>query len=117
MSGEDLGGRLITEEELAKHLGFSNVDELRRWDTEMGKKVSTLEQQLYQANRDKDNFLWQGQRMQKVLEKLVEPLLDQVNQSYLPPKDEIAQTLKALKVVCNKEADCGGEIRKLLEKL
>jgi hypothetical protein len=115
MGGKDLVGKPVSEEEVAKGLGFSSVDELRRWDTEMGQKVSDLEYKLSQANSDKENFKWTGLRMMKVLE-MVEPLLAQMNESYLPPKPEITEKLKAVRVVLGKEVDWGNTLEWLWER-
>lgn len=109
MGGENVFGRPVTEEEVAKDLGFSSVEELRRWDTEMGKKVSDLEYKLSQANSDKESFKWTGLRMMKVL-AMVEPLLEGLKGMGLPPEEELDKTLKAVRVVLGKEVDWGNTL-------
>ncbi len=68
----DMVGTPVTEAEVAADLGFADVFEMRRWDTEMGQKVAELERQLRIAESDRDNFRWHGKRMQVVLERLAE---------------------------------------------
>lgn len=115
MGGKDLVGKPVSEEEVAKHLGFSNVDELRRWDTEMGQKVGNLERKLYERNNDAENFKWTGLRMMKVLE-LVEPLLQGLKGMGLPPEEELNKVLKAVRVVLGKEVDWGNTLEWLWKR-
>ncbi len=70
----DIAGTPITEAEAAVSLGFADVHEMHRWDTEMGQKVADLEQKLRTAESDRDNFRWHGKRMQVVLEKIAKHL-------------------------------------------
>jgi hypothetical protein len=67
---QDLVGKVVSEEEAATGLGFSSVHEMRRWDTEMGRKVANLEEKLREAISDRDRFQWHGKKMMVVLEKV-----------------------------------------------
>ncbi len=68
----DMIGTPVTEAEVATDLGFADVFEMRRWQTECGQKVADLEQKLRTAESDRDNFRWHSRRMQVVLERLAE---------------------------------------------
>jgi hypothetical protein len=70
----DLEGRPVSEEEAAASLGFADVHEMRRWDTEMGRKVADLEDRLRGAEAECDGYRWQMRRMMAVL-KRIEPTL------------------------------------------
>jgi len=64
----DLEGTVVSLEEAAKDLGFKDVFELRRWQTEAGQKISELERQLSEAKRDAASFRWHLRRHGVVLE-------------------------------------------------
>jgi hypothetical protein len=66
----DLEGTPVTEAEVATDLGFADVHEFRKWQTECGQKVADVEQKLREAANDRDNFRWHGKRMQVVLERI-----------------------------------------------
>jgi hypothetical protein len=74
MRPDDLEGRPVSEEEAAVGLGFADVREFRRWQTEQGQRVAELENRLRGAERDRDCFLWHVKRMRTVLGK-IEPTL------------------------------------------
>ncbi len=69
---QDIIGTEVTEAEVAIDLGFADVHEMRRWETEMGQKVADLEEKLRTTESDRDNFRWHGKRMQVVLERIEE---------------------------------------------
>ena len=68
----DFEGKVVSEEEAAISLGFANVFEMRRWQTEMGHEVAELKTKLRHAEIDRDNFKWHLKRQQVVLEKCEE---------------------------------------------
>ena len=67
---EYMTGKVVSEAEAAAGLGFADVFEFRRWQTEMGQKVADVEEKLRAAANDRDSFRWHGKRMQVVLEKV-----------------------------------------------
>ena len=100
---EDLEGKVVSEEEAAKGLGFADVTEFRRWQTDLGTKVSELEYALKQAEREIRGFQWHGLRMQRVLERLRDLLKS--GQS-IPVND----ALLAIGVVCGGAVDWDNEV-------
>ena len=118
---KDLQGTVVSEEEVAKGLGFKDVFELRRWQTDLGHQMMEAQAKLREAESDRDNFRWVGRRMMKVLEK-AEPLLMRLQDAYKVFNQETAgagqsgspeaktladvtKVLLALRVVCGlKEA-------------
>lgn len=92
-------GVVVSEEEVAKHLGFNSVEELRRWDTELGKKAADLEYALSQAKNEAERFRWHGRRMQAILEQ-VAPVLEGLE---MGDEAHINKLLLAINVVCGKQ--------------
>lgn len=92
-------GRPVTEEEVAKHLGFNSVEELRRWDTETGRKNAELEYALSQAKQEAERFRWHGRRMQVILEQ-VAPVLEGLE---IGDEEYTKKLLLAINVVCGKQ--------------
>ncbi len=70
----ELIGRPVSEDEVATDLGFADVIEMRRWETEMGQKLADLERKIRDIENERDRFLWHGTRMQVVLEKIAESI-------------------------------------------
>ncbi len=76
---KSIQGEIVSESEVAADLGFADVFEMRRWQTEMGHKVADLEHELRQAINERDRFRWNLRRTIVVLEKIIEadpPLSD-----------------------------------------
>jgi len=92
-------GVVVSEEEVAKHLGFNSVEELRRWDTELGKKASELEYALSCAKQEAERFRWHGRRMQAILEQ-VAPVLEGLE---MGDEEHTKKLLLAINVVCGKK--------------
>ena len=105
-------GELISEEEASKNLGFKDIIEFRRWQTEEGVARMELEAKLRAAESDRDNFKWHGKRMQKVLEfieeKDVKPIEQIVGQS---DEDYIKWMVR---VVLGKEVDWDNKLKEFL---
>lgn len=68
--GEYMRGKPVSEVEAAVGLGFADVFEMRRWETEAGQKVANLEVELRAAIGDRDSFRWHLRRMMVVLERV-----------------------------------------------
>ena len=96
---EDIQGRIVSEEEVAGQLGFANVFEFRRWQTDIGNKLSEAERALYNSKQDAETFRWHGRRMQAVLEMIDDHLQ---NGTAVENKDRI---LLAIGVVCGSAVD------------
>ena len=95
-----MDGKVVTEEEVAIGLGFANVTELKRWETELGQKNAELEHAIYTAKNDLKNFGWHGRRMMVVLEKAKEYIAKGTNDEAEKAKLELA-----IGVVTNKAVD------------
>jgi len=89
----------VSEEEVAKGLGFNSVEELRRWDTELGRKNGELEYALSQAKQEAERFRWHGRRMQAVLEQ-VAPVLEGLE---MGDEELTKKLLLAINVVSGKQ--------------
>lgn len=106
---KDIEGVVVSEEEVAKHLGFHTVEEYRRWNTELGKKAADLEYALLQAQQEAKRFRWHGKRMQAILEKItpvLEGILDDPGGWPASPyanEEYIKKLLLAINVVCGKQ--------------
>lgn len=96
--GGDMIGTPVSEEEVALGLGFKDVNEMHRWDTEQGQKIFELENKLRTTESDARNFQWHGKRMMLVLNKVKEHLMGEGNLS----KEEL---ILAIGVVTGKEVD------------
>jgi len=100
MSKYDLNGEIVSEQEVATDLGFADIDEFRRWQTEMISKVVELERKLKQAEDEWVRFQAVGKKMQRVLERaraFLECDLDK-----LVPRDDL---LLAIRIVNGKAVD------------
>lgn len=106
--GGDMVGKPVSEEEVALALGFKDVNEMRRWDTEQGQKVFELENKLRTSESDARNFQWHGRRMMLVLEKVKEHLMGEGNLSE-------AELVLAIGVVTGKEVDWDNKLDWLKE--
>ena len=60
MGGKDLKGTPVSEEACAIGLGFANVFEMRRWQTDLGHRCQELEYELKKANGQIDGLMWHG---------------------------------------------------------
>lgn len=103
----DMEGVPVSEEAVAADLGFASVHDMRRWNTELGVKVSELEAKLREVQGDADRFKWHGQRMQKVLEMASEYLRCYGN--CVPPCSK-EKLMLAIAVVCGKGVDWNHEL-------
>lgn len=101
---EKMQGKQVSEEEAATGLGFSNVIEFRRWQTEQGYRISELEHEVRQAKNDASNFRWHGRRMEVMLEK-AEEFLKKLDPAH--PEHAAADLLLAIGVVTGKSVDWG----------
>lgn len=103
MSPHDLTGTPVDEAEVAGDLGFADVHEFRRWQTELGGKVADLEHKLRSAINERDNYRWHGRRMQVVLEKIRESLITPGRPLHSDPLP--SDLVLAIGVVLGKEVD------------
>lgn len=113
LSGKDLVGRAVSPEEVAAALGFGTVQDLRRWETELGQRAATLEVSLHAAKHDAENFKWHIERMLIVLNKTEEALL-KLQQGNLDPK-EVNKLLLAVRVVAGRGVDWEHTLKDWLE--
>lgn len=113
--GQDIRGVEVSEAEVATGLGFADIYEFRRWQTEMGRKVSELEHALFVATNNRDNFRATGLNMVKVLTAIAATIdagepFGTGNRLAI-----ISDDLRlAIDVVMGKQPDWGGKIRKWL---
>jgi hypothetical protein len=98
----DIEGTPVSEEEVAKGLGFANVFELRRWQTEAGHKLAEAEAKLRGVEGDRDNFRWHGIRQQLLLER-IDGMLADLQQGKQPV--ELNKFRLAIAVVAGKGVD------------
>jgi hypothetical protein len=75
-NSHDLEGHPVSEEEAAVSLGFADVPEFRRWQTEQGQRVAELKIRLREAELDRDMFRWHVRRMEAVLRRIEPTLTD-----------------------------------------
>ena len=57
----------VGEDEVAKGLGFADVTEFRRWQTDVGKENAELTFALSRAKGEASGFSWHGRRMEFML--------------------------------------------------
>lgn len=98
----DIEGTPVSEEEVAKGLGFANVFELRRWQTDAGHKLMDAEAKLREVEGDRDRFLWHGKRQMKLLER-IDGMLAELQQGKQPT--ELDKFRLAIAVVTGKGVD------------
>lgn len=117
MSGcGDMHGTPVSEAEVAAGLGFTNVHELRRWQTDLGHRVSELEAKVREVQGDADRFKWEGQRMQLVLEECT-PVLRGLKHEEWRYLDAVPKLLLAISVVCGKGVDWNNELDDWLKRI
>ncbi len=63
-------GVLVSEEEVAKGLGFNSVEEFHRWNTDLGRENAELKYALSQAKGEARNFRWSGMRSHAILARV-----------------------------------------------
>jgi hypothetical protein len=68
-ASHDMEGTPVSEEEVAKGLGFANVTEFRRWQTDLGHEVLELKHALRQMKDESEGFRWHGLRQRQILEE------------------------------------------------
>lgn len=99
-------GVAISEEQAAGELGFASVQDLRRWQTELGHKCAELEYALKKTKNDVCGFQWHLRRMTAILERCGE-VLDRIGRcgpaSVDPPV--ILKLILATRVVCGRGVD------------
>ena len=101
----DLEGRVVNEEEVASGLGFKDVFELRRWQTDVGHKVEELEYALRKSKNEGERFRYAGRRMGIVLKK-IDGFLDEIKASLSENKCQELETLQlAIGVVFGGKVD------------
>ena len=100
----DLEGKVVSEEEVATDLGFKDILEFRRWQTDQGYKIAELEHELRITKDDARNFRYAGMRMQKVLEK-IEPVLIKLEGENIQTDPPLSKLLLAIGVVCGRGVD------------
>lgn len=99
LMGHDMQGVPVPESEVATGLGFSSVEEFRRWQTDLGHKNLELEHQLKLAQDEARRFQWHGRRGLVVLEKAAEFLRKGCS------GDEVDDLLLGIAVVSGKGVD------------
>lgn len=98
----DIEGTPVSEEEVAKGLGFANVYELRRWQTDTGHKLMEAEAKLREVEGDRNRFQWHGKRQQNLLER-IDGMLADLQQGKQPT--ELEKFRLAIAVVAGKGVD------------
>jgi len=103
---QDLNGQVVSEEEVALDLGFTDVYEFRRWQTDQGYEIMNLQERLLTARSDANHFRWHGQRMLAVLER-AGVVLERVGRMGMVGVDppQLQKLLLAIKVVCGHGVD------------
>ena len=96
---QDYVGKEVSEEYVAKDLGYKDVFELRRSQTEQGIKIRELEYEIKQEQQQSERFKWHGERMEMVLSKAKMYL--EGNKDHI----ELSKLLLAIDVVCCKGVD------------
>ena len=96
---QDIQGKIVSEEEAAKGLGFVDVFEFRRWQTDIGHELAELKHKLYRTENDRDNFQWHLKRHQIVFDKTDEYL------SQLEQNEEVKKLRLAISVVSGRGVD------------
>jgi hypothetical protein len=67
---QDINGTPVTEEEAAHGLGFKDVFELRRWQTDQGNTLWEAQVKLKEVEQDRDRFLWHLKRHGSALKRI-----------------------------------------------
>lgn len=106
----DIEGTPVSEEEVAKGLGFDNVFELRRWQTDAGHKLMEAEAKLREVEGDRDRFLWHGKRQMKLLER-IDALLRDLQLGKQPDELTLDKARLAIAVVTGKGVDWGNTLK------
>lgn len=105
MSGQrSIEGEVVSEESVASDLGFADVREFRRWQTEMGGKVAELEYKLQCAIGERDNFRAHGLRLQFAMKKVYAALQE-------PGREMEPELLRAVGVLAGKKVDWGDTLK------
>lgn len=71
-------------------------------------RIAALREKLRQAENDRDEFRWTGLRMQAVLERIKKD----ISEGRVLDVSWEMMAVKAIDIVCGREADWGGEFRK-----
>jgi hypothetical protein len=71
-SPSKMEGQQVSEEHVAKALGFKDVYEMRRWDTDLGKENEELKHKLKKATEEAERFRWHGMRGAAILQRCLE---------------------------------------------
>jgi len=130
----DYQGKVVSEEEAAKGLGFANIDEFRRWQTDLGHENAELKYALSQAKNEAKRFQSSGMRCTAILERCKSFLIDikdaidagDRNQlkmatgwhwSDAKEDGHITKLILAIGVVCGGAVDWNHELRDWLDYL
>lgn len=113
---KDMQGTVVSEEEVAKNLGFADVHELRRWQTDLGHKVMELEHALHTTKDDLRNFKWHGERMLRIFDR-IEVFLVDLQKGQTPDQKLIEKLLLGVRVVCGHGVDWNHELKDWLGEL
>lgn len=116
-----LEGELVSEEYVAKGLGFPDVNEFRRWQTELGKENAELKYALSQARDEAKRFQWAGLRQQAILEKAeewIKQYRETINvRDYPDTKPFLDKLLLAIGVVCGRGVDWENALKDWLDPI
>ncbi len=107
---ESIEGTPVSEEEAAKGLGFGNVEEFRRWQTETGRELAETKFALKKAKDEAQGFWWHLRRSQVVLAKAKELLQNKIEDKELAEK-----VLFAIDVIESKAVDWDKKLDDWLE--
>lgn len=100
---KSIQGTPVSEEETAKGLGFANVDEFRRWQTDTGRELAETKFAMKQAKDEAQGFWWHLRRSQVVLDKAKELLL--ASKDKIEDKELAEKVLFAIDVIAgNRQA-------------
>lgn len=105
---KDTEGTPVSEEDAARDLGFADVFEFR-WSTKMDRELAEARRMLCASQEDAKQFRCAGQRMEAVLNK-IKDLFE--NGLVLKLHSVHEDIVKAIDIVCGREADWGGRFRK-----
>jgi hypothetical protein len=102
---------VVSESEVASDLGFKDVHDLRRWQTDLGHQVLELKHKLSIVYGDANGFRWHGRRMVVVLERVLTFLevLDRCGSIAVVPA-ELHKLMLAVRVMCGKGVDWGNTL-------
>lgn len=101
---QSIEGTIVSEDHVAAHLGFSSVEEFRRWQTDAGHKLAEAEHAMKQSQDEARRFRWNGLRMMAVLARVA------------PKIQEDFELSKAVAVVLGREVDWGNDCERFFKE-